>query len=312
MEAPQYSVMIARFPGGNRETPASVQWVLETNLKLVDDPRVKKPVLNWYKGDTPITMVRNEAVKVALDSGVDYLVMIDSDMVPDLSYPEGKPFWDSSWKFMMARREMERLYADQMSDFDPLHPATIAAPYCGPPPQENCYVFEWKTWETESPDANFRLEMIPRESAAIRGGFQEVAALPTGLILYDTRVFRVLDPPWFCYEYTDQYQTEKASTEDVYQTRNASLLRLPQFVNWDAWAGHTKEKVVKKPFLLFPDQIHETLVKFARGRINSDERLRFITPSPARVVIPGANGYSLINSGSTASCSPANDGDGAI
>ena len=128
-----------------------------------------------------------------------------------------------------------------------IQPATIAAPYCGPPPHECVYVFKWASKSTGDADPSFKLEMFDRDDAARKTGIEEVAALPTGLILYDIRVFRQLPPPWFEYEWSDAYRTHKASTEDVYQTRNASIMGLPQFVTWDCWAAHIKTKFVVKP-----------------------------------------------------------------
>lgn len=97
-------------------------------------------------------------------------------------------------------------------------------------------------------------------------GVQEVAALPTGLILFDVRAFKKLPPPWFTYQYKGDgpecpgcgqakpgLQTEKASTEDVVLTRDLSLLGIPQYCAWDSWAGHIKRKVVRKPRPITPD-----------------------------------------------------------
>lgn len=79
--------------------------------------------------------------------------------------------------------------------------------------------------------------------------------MPTGLILYDARVFKKLPAPWFEYEYDDEEKSNKVTTEDVFQTRNASLLGMPQFVAWDCWAGHAKTRIVGKPVLMTPDQV---------------------------------------------------------
>jgi hypothetical protein len=156
-------------------------------------------------------------------------------------------------------------------------PATIAAPYCGPPPEECVFVFRWADRETGAADPNFRLEMLGREEAALRAGFEEVAALPTGLILYDSRVFRRLPPPWFAYEYGDREETQKATTEDVYQTRNASMLGLPQMVLWCSWAAHVKPKYVTKPRPVTKDQVHETLAEAVLRGYDSKKRLAFVT-----------------------------------
>lgn len=156
-------------------------------------------------------------------------------------------------------------------------PATIGAPYCGPPPDECCYVFHWTSRGTGSANPDFQLEMIPRCSAAIRAGIQEVAALPTGLILYDMRVFDILPPPWFEYEWGDPpYNSKKATTEDVYQTRNASLLGMPQFVAWDCWAAHVKPKVVGKPFIVTRDRVHSSLREAVLRGVDSDQKLMIL------------------------------------
>ena len=82
-------------------------------------------------------------------------------------------------------------------------------------------------------------------------GIQEVAALPTGLILIDMQAIQKFtehhDPPFFYYEYDTDKQTKKASTEDVTFTRDLSLAGIKQYCNWDAWAGHWKRELVYGP-----------------------------------------------------------------
>lgn len=246
-----FNVMIARFPGNYQEHPASSDYIINLMESLIRDERIDK-IKSWYLSDTPITMVRNLAAKTALAEGYHYLLMIDSDMQPDIELPSGKAFWPTAWEFMMSRRTRESVES-ALPDADPdllrqwFAPATIAAPYCGAAPNEQCVVFEWGNTESDSANPNFRLQYVPREVAATKKGIEEVPALPTGLILYDTRVFQQLDAPWFSYEWHDKYQSAKKTTEDVFQTRNASLAGLPQFVAWDCWAAHHKLKVVGKP-----------------------------------------------------------------
>jgi hypothetical protein len=286
----QYKLAVLRFPGNNAEHPASSGWVIAQMPKWLKDRRISE-VIPLRRSDTPITMVRNLLVKAALDKGADYILMIDSDMEPDVE-PDGKPFWDTSWEFMMERRGKEEEYAlrlatqkdwdDENSDdwilahigsecFKRYPPATIAAPYCGPPPNECVYVMKWTQPEGNTPQARpFKLTMFDRDHAATFAGIFEVAALPTGLILYDARVFRRLPPPWFEYEFSDApSNTTKSCTEDIYQTRNASLAGMPQFCNWDAWAGHIKLKVVRKPRPVtvesIPDAMADAIRKGTRG-----------------------------------------------
>lgn len=236
--------------GGNggisSEVPDIREWMVPTVSALSQDPRVTD-VQIWNLSDTPITMTRNRSVLMARDYGVDVLVMVDSDMKPDM-YKEGKPFVQSSLDFLIEHY--------------PKGPVVIGAPYCGPPPNESVYVFRWQSHQTENANPDFKLEMYDRDTAAKMGGIQECAALPTGLIMYDMRAFAVTEPqstednPWFYYEYPDKYQAEKASTEDVTMTRDLSLAGTqklgynPVFCNWDAWAGHWKPKCVGKPQII--------------------------------------------------------------
>lgn len=254
----KFNLMIARFPGQNQEHPDSAGYVMELMGNLAHDERLDTVHL-WHISDTPITMGRNRCVKEALARGIDYLLMIDSDMSPDCE-PGAPQFWGTAWEFMIERRKKEEESGGYISDgnrgfcqqskdehLSKFAPATVAAPYCGPPPHEQVYVLEWDGMASGDADQQFRLKMIDRDFAARKRGISEVATLPTGLILYDMRVFQKLPVPWFRYEWTDEYETHKATTEDIYQTRNASLMGMPQFCAWDCWAGHVKSKTVSKP-----------------------------------------------------------------
>lgn len=272
-----FTVMIARFPGNRQEDPDSSGWVMQTLLQITKDERIDE-VLPWKMCDTPITMVRNTCVLDAQKEHVDYLLMIDSDMSPDCERDLGFPgFWTRAWEFMMERRQKEIDHAELCTEkysnaeelaLEKFPPATVAAPYCGPPPEELVYIFRWRTFEPDTVDPVNRLQMFGRDEAATKRGFEEVAALPTGLILYDMRVFDLLPPPWFDYEWGDRpYNTVKATTEDVFQTRNASLMGLPQFVDWDSWAAHIKPKKVGKPAPFSIASINEQFAQAVlRGR----------------------------------------------
>lgn len=248
-----FEVMLCRFPGNNSEHPSEVDWVLNTTLACYADKRVGQ-LHHWHLNDTPVTMSRNRAVKVAIQQGIDILLMVDSDMGPDHIDPSSS-FWLRALDFI-ASRWLEA-------------PTVIAAPYCGPPPHENVYIFRWRNYQSDSPDAGYKLDQFTREEAAERRGIEAVAALPTGLIAIDMRIFTgfqvggeivKLALPWFYYEWKDPEQTEKASTEDVTFTRDVSLLYGAYgletvFVDWDAWAVHYKTKGVGKPHLINPGSL---------------------------------------------------------
>ncbi len=249
------SLMIARFPYGGSEYHACANWLVETATRAKADPTVSE-LHHVEVNDTPITMSRNRVIKQALTQQIDYLLMVDSDMKPDMYAHLGAPrFFDVAWPFALASEK----------------PCVLAAPYCGPPPHENVYVFYWANRESDQPNADLSLEQYTRHDASILTGITEVAALPTGLILIDMRAIPRLPLPWFDYEYTDQYQTHKASTEDVVFTRNLALTGVPQYCTWDCWAGHVKQKVVGKPGPLTASAVSRGLGEAILRRIDHDD-----------------------------------------
>lgn len=262
--------------GGNggisSEVPDLREWLVPLIAKLSTDPRVDQ-IRMWNLADTPITMTRNRCVMQAREFGIDVLVMIDSDMKPDMlaGQPDAKPFFDTSFQFLI----------------DHYHkgPCVIGAPYCGPPPAECVYIFRWQNAQSEHPNPDFQLEMYDRHTAAKMAGIQECAALPTGLIMYDIRAFELIEPkkegdkPFFYYEWKDIYATDKASTEDVTNTRDLSLAGVqklgynPVYCNWDAWAGHWKPKCVGKPQYISASGVSHKLKDCWEAGVEPDVKL---------------------------------------
>ena len=276
-------VMFARFPGGGMDRAEVTDWLVRSVIAAKEDARINPCILNWRMTDTPITMSRNRCVADAQKSGVDVLVMVDNDMHPDfylpdnpyaaLKDPTSRPFFESSFDLLYHRRMASE------------GPAVIGAPYCGPPPHENVYVFQWQDRETNGPEDGsfFALEGFTREDSTKMSGITEVAALPTGLIMFDMRAFAFTDPPYFYYEWEDETESAKASTEDVTLTRDLSLNSVPQFCNWDAWAGHWKQKCVGRPVLLSPKTINRRF----RSRILAE--LNIMSPNEELIFV-GRNG----------------------
>jgi hypothetical protein len=262
---PKYSVMLATFPFGGTECFQARNWLCQLVRTLGKDSRVGT-LRSMDVDDTPITMSRNRVLKEAKRQGMDFVLMLDSDMHPDryMGNAGVKPFWESSFEFMLRHHG----------------PCAVAAPYCGPPPHENVYIFRWATYQTGSPNPDLRLEQYGREEAAIRAGVEEVAALPTGVYLLDMRAIDRIKPPYFEYEYEDAEQTRKASTEDVYFTRNLTLAGVPQYCNWDAWAGHVKRKVVEKPMVVTSDTVRDVFRDSLIRDIKGGERLVDVNPGP--------------------------------
>lgn len=260
----KYDVLIARFPFGASEHPDTTDWLLRTCKIMCNDPRVGR-IHQTRIDDTPITMGRNRVIKEALAANIDLLVMIDSDMSPDLPIPGAKPFWQSSFDFLCEHHG----------------PCVIGAPYCGPTPHENVYVFRAGNKRSNNPNIDFSLDQYGREDAAGRSGFESVAALPTGLILIDMKAISLIKPPWFYYEWTDETQSEKASTEDVTFTRDLAIAGIPLYVNWDAWAGHWKRHCVGKPRPTYINDFGAKLVEAVEANRRSDRRMVMIREGKA-------------------------------
>ncbi len=276
---------IVRFPySGNggcpSEHPDIGTWLAANIPKIKADPRTEDVIWRQSYADTPITMTRNKALLMARNAGVDVLLMLDSDQNPDLylgSDPEAKPFWDSSFEFLYNHYDRG--------------PCIVAAPYCGPCPHpvkgggENIYIFRWEYTGNDPQLRSSKLEQFTRNEAAGMAGIMEVAALPTGMCMIDMRVLDRLTPPWFSYEWEDKYEAEKSTTEDVFFTRNCSMLGMQQYCNWDAWAGHSKPAVVGKPVSITVDHIRQEFIDAVLEGRRSDEHVVELNPgqSPAQI-----------------------------
>ena len=245
----KYKIMIACFPGGGTTSMHTVPWLLETYGKMRDDSRIGKGnVLFWQIADTPITMGRNRCLVKAEAEGIDFVLMLDNDMQFDLPYANSVPFWDAAFEFAVNHRG----------------PCVIGAPYCGPPPNENVYVFDFKNTQSDDPNPNFLLQPYDRLHAASLRGIQRVAALPTGLMLIDMRAIKNLPHPRFYYEWTDPTHAEKASTEDVTFSRDLTYNGVPLYCTWDSWAGHIKPKMVGRPQDIPADMVPHWIVERAK------------------------------------------------
>jgi len=263
MQDRKLNVLIAHFPyAGNSSFKSNSievsRWMATAILLAEKDDRI-----GWIDdkdfADTPVTMTRNRAVVHAREIGADVLVMVDSDMYPDLNLCEGdpkaKPFFQTAFDALYEHYEKG--------------PLVLAAPYTMGPPNECVCVFQWSSGESRVDNYSWKLEMIPREAAAMRTGIDPVPAIGTGLIMFDMRAFaltearqrgrglpeRLAQPyvdqiergtamdasqvrdlverclresqrseePWFYYEWTDLHKSQKASTEDVTATRDLAF-----------------------------------------------------------------------------------------
>lgn len=253
---------IYRFPFGWQEHTNCVNWFANTCHRMSHHPRVNE-LLTEAINDTPVDMSRNRALRHALDNNVDFAIFVDADMYPDYEQsnpelaPDALPFFPHALDFAIDHKT----------------PCCVGAPYCSQPPEEMVLVMRWRQQETHDPDGQIKMDKYTREETIGLTGFEQVAALPTGLLLIDMRAIREMPPPWFSYQFTDPERTKKASTEDVVFTRDLSLCGVPQYVFWNAWAGHWKAKLVTKPIGIVYESIPGRIVQSVRRRIALEQHL---------------------------------------
>jgi len=254
-------ILVVQFAyGGNggisSTIPELAQWLVKTVIEMKADERIGR-IEPLILSDTPICMTRNRAVKIARERGYDFILMLDSDNLPDgyLGHdPHATPFWKTAFDFS-HQRLLKGI------------PTCIAAPYCGPPPHpveragifdggEVPYLFQWTNRESHDVNTPHKLDILTRGDAAKLSGIHPMAALPTGCCLFSTSCFDGPPKPYFKYEWTDEDESEKGSTEDVYATRNISLYWSMTkgidvcFATCSSWALHYKPKKVGRPYVI--------------------------------------------------------------
>ena len=294
----KFRVRIARFPGlchGGGEHPGEVDWLLQATEYLRSRDDISFVDAPWIPGATPITMMRNLAVKNAIKDDIDILIMVDADIQPDSL--GGKPFLPRAIDFFKKR------YTHS--------PTVVAAPYCGSAGPmhakigiQNVFAFHWVDRITDlHGDCNSQIKLAPvgRSQAAEMTGYHPMAAGPTGLIFLDMRVFTGFPHPdgkqdpvalrvdpkkagWFYYEWADDECSEKASTEDVTLTRDVSMLyntigREAFWVDFSAWCIHHKVYPVGKPLPLSGKRVADEF-------LDAGNRYRASQDMPA-VHVPG-------------------------
>lgn len=241
-----WRMMLALFPYGGSQRKEITTWVASATLWAARQPDIENGLLLWDIDDTPITMGRNRAVQAAIANNVDILVMLDADMAPDID--RDKPFLPSAFEFIKSRWHIQ--------------PNIISAPYLTAGPTYNPVMGRWRHY-TEG--MQVKASLYTREEAYGMQGIQPCPLQGTGLMALDMRVFTgwqvgddvvKLPPPWFYYEFTDEFHSFKASTEDMVFTRNLTTLFAKYgldeiaFVDWDCWAYHVKTQFVGKPDII--------------------------------------------------------------
>lgn len=279
MQERKLDILLTTFPYAGTSTGSSLcwdtaEWLIRECHRLQTDPkftsrihRVGMPDCGRELCDTPITLTRNRAVQLAREHGAQLLLMVDSDMDPDVHLHDGadrtaEPFLDVAIDAIFKHYDRG--------------PLVVAAPYCGPPPHELPYVGVWEALANHE-ESQFKLRMNTRHEATMMAGLHEAAALATGLILFDMRIFDLVEPPYFFYEMKEPYHDQKESTEDICSTRDlgqACIEKLgynPLRCAWSSWAGHNKTTTVKKPRLMTSENVKGKL-RDALGRPEKAQR----------------------------------------
>jgi hypothetical protein len=296
----RYKLAIGRFPyGGAGATTSEIAevgtFLFQFGAKLARFDRIDPSVAMFTYADTPITYTRNRTIMDAHRAGADLLLMLDSDNAPDLYFnvePGVPRFFDTAFDIL-----------DKHFDKGP---CILYAPYCGPPPhpieggEEVPFVFKWHTTKSGPGNRFGKLMLMSREEAAVRGGYEQVPAGATGCMLIDMRVFnftnapneKLVNPPWFDYEWGDPpFNTKKATTEDVFFTRNATMAGIPVYVLWDCWAGHSKPEMVGKPLLIHSDTVNSMYREAVlRGVRTGEKEIQLSPESTAEEIGHDGNG----------------------
>lgn len=241
------TVLIARLSYNGYERVEIANWLVQTALALHEHPRVAN-VFHKIQMGYPTPRVRNSVLKLCREKKIDFALMIDDDVVPDVHSPGRACGYDH----LPMMRDQQNFLPSAL-DFALEHPGpcVIGAPYCAGPPEERVLVSRFREKEGDNPNGaaggSLELTCFSRDEAADRTGFEMVSALPTGLILIDMRTLDAMAAPWFAYEFKDAHETELASTEDTVFSRNALYLGVPQYCAWSSWCAHLKVKPVGRP-----------------------------------------------------------------
>lgn len=184
----------------------------------------------------PVAAARNEAALTSLKCGADLLVMVDHDVAPA---DDWLPAVLSEYHTAISLGRPAGVWAAPAICSDG---RSNVAVWTSPPEAQ----FEGVDFDEAAEVQQLELWRLGAAESALLTGIQEVAAVGTGAIVIDTRIFRHLAPPWFAVEYTDEYEIAVGTGEDIYFTRACSEDGLPVSVMWDHWAKHRRASVLDK------------------------------------------------------------------
>lgn len=151
---------------------------------------------------------RNTFVETALGGDYDYLFFMDTDM----TFPRGT--------LAMMIRHMGAIGSEA--------PPIIGGIYCNRGGDFRWHVYKWVEEEEGWHSLRFPLN----------NGLQRVDAIGTGCMLIDMNVFKILEWPWFEYEYR-MFQGERSRlSEDMTFCKKCMDAGIPIYADTDIKCGH--------------------------------------------------------------------------
>jgi hypothetical protein len=223
--ARKFNLYVGRPFGLGIEQPDVGDFMFELGVWAAKTPSVGDVVL-YTAHSSRILMNRNMFAHDALKAGVDFLLMIDPDMRPDLyrDRPGMQRFMVSSWQHALENPG-----------------SVIGAPAVGGSPKYDTNVF---IAGEEHARRMTHAEVLERQRNPC---IEQVHAIGTGLILIDMLVFRRLAIPFFDDVYENPEKTKLAKSQDVVFTEACTKAGFPVWCNHYAWAGHHKDELLGCP-----------------------------------------------------------------
>ena len=238
------SIMFAVPTGLGYEIADVGRWIAMQAWELGQAKAVSK-FFHVNQRSSRILLNRNSFVEIAIKEQVDYLCMVDPDMVCDY-YCNNGTRQTSGEQVPVQRLENQQPFLPTAIEFFKRHPFSVlgAPAVCDPPAMRvNAYLFE------DDPKSKSLGRPATHAEAAQRvkaGVIEHVAAIGTGLIIIPIPVLWALDQPYFDDVYNDS-KTKLEKSQDVYFTENLTRSGVEVYCAWCSWCGHHKASVLGCP-----------------------------------------------------------------
>lgn len=251
------------------EHPDVRRWAVAASLILNASPVVGR-VHMFDVCSSRIILNRNTTIQAAKKRNCRWVLMCDPDMSPDVyaGSIEGQR------EFLLPSLAWARLWYHQHG-----RGCVVGAPASCGPPSFKLNIF--------GITAEGEMKQLEENDLPAEPSFEAIAAIGTGLILIDMKVFDHLPVPYFNDEYRDREMTQVATGQDIYFGRECNRHGISVFANWYSWAGHWKTCCLGRPGWPEPMQMirekNITIDQYLSGQTTSDpsEAILGDAPMPA-------------------------------